>query len=334
MRNDCFSFSNAASRNAKALFGAMVLLLASASAASAAVETPHALPEAPVSEVNRNANGSQYQIGDRITLEARVPPGVLETGDPVRLTEEGGKESSQWLLDPHPEVAQGTVRFIVAPVQTGELELPKLRISREGRDPVAVTGAYKISVSGPTAEPGKSPELLPVMEISLSWSHRILIAFLFLVFCISAYWIYRKLRARKTSTSSISVPPAPSETPDELAVRRIESLFKLYPYSPVALKPVCFGCSEILKDFLSARFQVDASESTTREMLDLLRGSGMERDSLREIETLFSTLDLVKFTREENFKHLNEVDYSSVRAGALLIIDRWRSAPERVEARP
>ena len=170
MRNDCSSFSGAASRNARALLSAALLLLASGRANSATMETPRPLPEASVAEVNRNANGNQYQIGDRITLEARVPSGLLEPGDAVRMSEDSGKENPQWLLDPYPELVQGAVRFVVAPVQTGELDLPKLRILREGHGPVAVTGAYRISVSGPTVEPGKKPELLPVMEVSLSWA--------------------------------------------------------------------------------------------------------------------------------------------------------------------
>jgi hypothetical protein len=301
--------------------------------ALAATETPHPLPEAPVAEVNRNANGNQYQIGDRITLEARVPSGLLEAGDAVGMSEDSGKESSQWLLDPYPELVQGSVRFIVAPVQTGDLELPKLKITRGDRGPVAVTGAYRIQVSGPAAEPGKNPELLPVLEITLSWTLRILLVVLVLLLALVVVLLYRRFRQRKPALHATPVPAAPHETPDEIAVRRIEALFRDQPYSLVALKPVCFGCSEILKDFFSARFKVDASESTTREMLGLLTGAGIEREPLREIETLFSTLDLVKFTREENFKHLNEVDYASLRTGALLIISRWRAVAPPVEAR-
>jgi hypothetical protein len=62
-------------------------------------------------------------------------------------------------------------------------------------------------------------------------------------------------------------------------------------------------------------------------MMALLSGAGMARDSLREVEALFATRDLVKFTREENFAQLNEVDYSSLRSSALLIIARWRTLP-------
>lgn len=326
MRNDCSSFSNAASRSASALLSVW-LLLVSGPLVRAATETPRPLPEAPVAEVNRNANGNRYQIGDRITLEARIPSGLLEAGDSVQISGEDGKESPQWLIDPHPEWVQGIVRFIVAPVQTGELDLPKLRISREGTGPIALTGPYRISVSGPAAEPGKTPELFPVIGISLSWMHRILLALLLLSIGGVAYLAFKRLRNRKQPLQSPEVPAPLRETPDEIAVRKIELLFRENPFSRAALKPVCFGSSEILKDFFSARFSVDASESTTREMMALLSGAGMARDSLREVEALFATLDLVKFTREENFAHLNEVDYSSLRSSALLIIARWRTLP-------
>jgi hypothetical protein len=312
---------------------AALLLLASGRANSATMETPRPLPEASVAEVNRNANGNQYQIGDRITLEARIPSGLLEPGESIRMSEDSEKENPQWLLDPYPELLQGSVRFIVAPVQTGDLELPKLRIVSEGRGPVAVTGAYRIRVSGPTTEPGKSPELFPVLEVALSWTHRILLVIFALLLAMAAFLLYRRIRRQRPSAPGVSVPSAPVETPDEIAIRRIETLFREHPYSRLALKPVCFGCSEILKDFFSSRFKVEASESTTREMLSLLTSAGVESDSLREIETLFTTLDLVKFTREENFAHLNEVDFASLRTGALLIISRWRAVAATGEIR-
>ncbi len=333
MPNDCFNFSGAASRNAKALLGTALLLLAPHRIAFGAPEAAPSLPEAPVAEVSRNANGSQYQIGDRITLEARVPPGLLEAGDSIQISEESGKESPQWLLDPHPERVQGAVRFMVAPIQTGDLELPKFSIIREGHGPVAVTGPYRISVSGPAVDPSRTPELLSVVEIRLSWFHRILLLLAILTLGAIGFLLYKRLRNRRTVPVAPPVPSAPKETPDEVAIRRIELLFKENPYSTRNMKPVCFGCSEILKDFFSARFGVEASESTTREMLSLLGGAGLDRESLREVETLFTTLDLVKFTREENFAHLNEVDFSSVRSGALQIIGRWRPNPSGEAAR-
>jgi hypothetical protein len=134
-------------------------------------------------------------------------------------------------------------------------------------------------------------------------------------------------RSKKKKLARSTPPVVPVESADRIALRRLEQLFSLHPWSPGALKPVSFGCSETLKDFFSARFGVEASESTTAEMLRLLTSVGMSREQLGEIRTLFELLDLVKFTSEENTRHLGETDYSRIRHESERLVRAWGSAP-------
>ena len=58
-----------------------------------------------------------------------------------------------------------------------------------------------------------------------------------------------------------------------------------------------FGISEILKTYLGERYRVDAVESTTREMIAALEERRSIGDpQLDRLESIFSKLDLVKFT--------------------------------------
>lgn len=62
-----------------------------------------------------------------------------------------------------------------------------------------------------------------------------------------------------------------------------------------------FRISEILKNYIGDRFGFDAPESTSREILALLKkqkveGLRSDEEEIERLERLFEKLDLVKFT--------------------------------------
>jgi len=57
-----------------------------------------------------------------------------------------------------------------------------------------------------------------------------------------------------------------------------------------------FGVSEIIKKYFSKRYEVDAVESTTYEVLLLLKKKSISDTMVNEVEKLFEKLDRVKFT--------------------------------------
>lgn len=323
MRNDSFDSFSSANGVVRTLSGVLLACLLTVRTLAAEPVRPPSTLELPLTEAHRNANGNRYQVGDRITLTAQLPPGSVGPGDSLVFSEDN-PDAASWYRDPRAVLINGGFRFIVSPLKPGELELPRYRISKEGSPPFAHTGPYRVTVTGPTPDPGQQPGYIPVLEIKLGWA-AILGCVVLALALLSGIGYGISTRRKRASASSL--PPAhspPPEPADRVATRKIEALFQKHPFASGEWKPLCFGCSETLKNFFSERFQVDASESTTAEMLQLLQRSGLDRAAITEIETLFETLDLVKFTREEHYRHLNEVDHGTLRSSALLIIARWR----------
>ena len=57
--------------------------------------------------------------------------------------------------------------------------------------------------------------------------------------------------------------------------------------------------SEILRRFIDARFQIEAMELTSNEVLERLKGLGLDPELHSAFTGLFRESDLVKFAREE-----------------------------------
>jgi len=82
-------------------------------------------------------------------------------------------------------------------------------------------------------------------------------------------------------------------------LERLDGLFKKGFIEKRNFKPFYFAISETLKFYLAERFQFDAQESTTSELMTLLRERsnmpGLNEPIIGKIEKIFETLDPVKF---------------------------------------
>ena len=270
-------------------------------------------------------NASSYQVGDRIQLNVRIPLELAQELTAVQLKNPDDKNTLDklgWYLDPSPQIINGNLRFIVAPIKSGKLIMPELQIMNSDSRPLAKTTAVSVEVAemaNPTAPPG----LLETITISLPLRVVFLGIFILLTLTLAAYLIYKRYFKNKIVSKpikEIKLPPTPDHV---IALRDLSALFEQHPYSRENLKPVAFGVSQILKNFFSARFKVDARESTTDEMLRLLREESLPAADIKRISSLFQNLDLVKFTEPHYYQHLHRADYLEFRDQAKSMIEDW-----------
>jgi hypothetical protein len=321
MPNNCCTFSNAASKSVKRSLSALGLALFFFTQ-SVMAEDLTQITVVPLQEVQKNQN-TAYQIGDRITLLAQIKSAGLENGDHLNLKLPEGSskiEDQGWYLDPSTQFMSGSFRFVASPIQVGTLTLPTLLIVKDDQTIIARTLPFGIKVTGPQ-KTGKS-ELLEITPSTLATKYWVMFSIITLVvmLCVS-YFVYRYLKNRRKKPKN--KPKARIEADHVIALRKIDSLYQLYPYSVDHLKPLAFGVSETLKEFFSHRFKVDATESTTDEMLALLKKEAVSSDSLRDIKILFQDLDLIKFTSTENYRNFDEGKYLDFKVKAQLIIQKW-----------
>lgn len=277
-------------------------------------------------EVVEKNQSTSYQVGDRIQLNIRIPIELSQELGSVQLKSLDEKTSLDqigWYLDPSPQIINGNLRFIASPIKTGKLVLPELAIIKTEGKMIAKTSSIAIEVAELAANPSSTPALLETIPISLPLKFAILGAFILigLIFaCYFAYKKYKQTRKPEPVAPEIKIPPTPDHV---IALRELNLLYEQYSYSKENLKPIAFGVSQILKNFFSARFKVDAKESTTDEMISLLRGESLSSQDLKKILGLFQNLDLIKFTELNYHQHFQNGDYLEFKDQARNLIETW-----------
>ena len=95
------------------------------------------------------------------------------------------------------------------------------------------------------------------------------------------------------------------EPPHLAALRKLDALRGEKFWEPAKQKLYYSGITEALREYISARFGVDAMESTSAEIMEDLKSAELGPELRTGLEQLFQTADFVKFakayaSREEN----------------------------------
>ncbi|MBS1959371.1 MAG: hypothetical protein JST80_07870 [Bdellovibrionales bacterium] len=296
------------------------------------------LPEASVRALSKNSAGNQVQLGDRIPLVIEIKPEWIKGEPQFSLNVPDGSQKLTelgWYLDQNTLWVAGSLRIIVAPLKEGRQTLPTLVIKSKDQNFVAIarTQPFTVTVIALEKKAEQKPELLDPMNIPLPT--KFIVLGIAILFALAAFGVWLLKKLKKAPVTATKTPPVKVEEPEHtVAIKRLETLFQNNPYGLEAGKPVAFGVSEILKDFFSARFKVDASESTSAEMLGLLRSVGMGPNELLEISELFDELDQIKFVKREHLGAYTSNTYSRHKLKSLAIVHRWARQITSAQLRP
>jgi len=331
LKLSCF-FSNVVKPAAKTLVAGCLLVMGPAFAAEPS-EIPHptpsqesALPEFEIHESGAASPDHQVRVGDRVTLQIELKdqlaePGPTLTLKPAKIEEK--PEDQGWFVDPSTLNQNGILRFIVSPLKGGSLTLPPLLISNPEDKVLAKTKPFTLTVIAPTQTDSGKPDLLDVISIGLPLRYWILLIVVLLLLTAGGIYAYRRYQKLKNAEKPEVRPIIQSEPDHLIALRKLDILFDAHPFSSENLKVVSFGVSEILKEFFSRRFHIDAQESTTDEMIVLLRKEALSSDQLREIQVLFNELDLYKFTKVESYPKVYAETQDTLKIKAQVLIQKW-----------
>ncbi len=326
MLKPCYFFSNDVKRSVKIGLLALFAILTSGAADPNPQPTPAALPELTLHEVGAGDPTHEFQVGDRITLQAELKEAALDAGQTLELKPADPNlklEDAGWYLDPSTLNQSGVFRFIASPLKGGALTLPSLLISKTGSPPLAKTIAINLKIKETKGQPNEKPDLLDVVNVPLPplyWV--ILLAGSALLFAL-IFWLIRRYLKNRAKPKPRDIPIIPVIPDHEIALRKLDDLFSGLPFNPENLKIFSFGVSEILKEFFSRRFQIDALESTSDEMIRLLRKESLSPDQIREIQNLFLELDQFKFIKVESYPSVSEETSENIKIQSRLIVQKW-----------
>ena len=144
------------------------------------------------------------------------------------------------------------------------------------------TTTYQIhDIKGQIRYPLKASEVIPyVLGI---WG----VAFL-------AILIWALLASRRKNSGEGA---AHKDPPYLVALRRLDRFRGNKYWVPEKQKTFYSGITDALREYIDARYGIDAMEMTTAEIFKDLKNSGVPADLYEEMKTLFETADFVKFAK-------------------------------------
>jgi hypothetical protein len=319
------------------LAAALVLTALPAAAAVAPDGGAEVDPDAPT--VAARVDKAEVHVGDPIQLgvvavgKSAVPvnlPGTLELG-PLTLLDR--KEAEQNLGD-------GRIRreftLTVAGYEPGEVAVPPIEVTYLGpRGDVRTvrTAAVPIKIASLIANepepalkdsPG-GPAPVTVMEQNLLPAYIGGGVAAAALGALVAALIVRRMRARRGARPG--PPPRPAH---EIALERLDRLGAYGFLENADNRPFYFAVSEVIRDYLGARYGFDSLELTTDELAAELRRRAGRELVLGEVEGWLSGCDLVKFAKFSP----SAAEARGALEAAIRIVTTTRAHPEPPAAAP
>jgi hypothetical protein len=256
---------------------------------------------------------------DAPRLLTAIEPAVITVGDPVRLvvTVHHLAESQvvwpdpfeldpfelvdQRLLEPLAEGnrVQSSTELTLTAFALGELRVPafEVEVVDAAGDSVRLTSEVAVirvesvrldesadirDIKGPLAIPFSMATLLPWL-VGLT------------ILGAAAYWLYRRYRRRTRPDRPVPVvPPRPAH---EIAYESLDALEASGLLQLGEVKTYHIRVSDILRVYTEDRFDVDAMEMTTGEVLVGLDRARVARGVVGDFRKLLDRCDLVKFAK-------------------------------------
>lgn len=271
-------------------------------------------PDAPT--VGVSIDKSEAHVGDRLTLTvsavakagiAVMLPAKLDTGKLEILDRNDGDKSGRDLGD-----GRRSHRFVlgVAAYETGELEVPPLEVTYllpSGQVRSVETEPLTINVRPLLAADEQHPEPQPERPPRSAWveDQRVVRALKWggvalggaIVF-LTAGLLLRRAWRRRRFAGDTAAAQAPRRAPDAVAIEKLTALRAAGGFGADGYRPFYFALTEIVREYLGARYGFDALEMTTTEVLDELAGRAPHLVSDgAEVPRFFGECDLVKFAK-------------------------------------
>ncbi|MDH5676717.1 MAG: hypothetical protein OEZ06_31660 [Myxococcales bacterium] len=273
------------------------------------------------------------RVGQVVTLEIRADARV---GDHVTIPKQGFGNFE--LLNQNARVEpekDGRQRFVfelrLLALEAGPQTLPAIALRVVTAD--GQLGSSKLDAIGfevksllqnePNAEPKPATKPVVVMEDDYTLLYigggllgAALIALL--------TWLFMRWWSRRERPEP---PPPPPRPPWELAVERLAALRKRKASMIDAGQGAQFvdEVSDVVRDYLGAHFGFDGLETTTDEMLSLLRARNAPLAMLQEVSGYLGRCDLVKFAKVE--PDADEVDLIFAKAQDIVLFNSPKGTP-------
>ena len=112
-----------------------------------------------------------------------------------------------------------------------------------------------------------------------------------IILCQLVWWLVKWLKSRKKKEDK------PEEPAHIRALRKLDKFRGEKHWKPENQKAFYSGVTDVLREYIAARYGVGAMEMTTAEIFQDLKGSDIPEDLYQEMKDLFERADFVKFAK-------------------------------------
>jgi hypothetical protein len=296
--------------------GLVALLVLVAATAQAAPDLGPAADDPDAPTVGASLDRSEGHVGDRLTLTvsavakagiAVTLPSKLDLGKLEVLDRNDGDRNGRDLGD-----GRRSHRFVlgVAAYETGDLEVPAIPLSyltprgevrTVASEPLPLTIRPLVAADepNPEAQPPRPPRSALVQD------ERVVRALKYggmglggAIVLLAGFLLIRRAWRRRRVTLGAAVVAGPRRAPDAVAIEKLTALRAKGNFAADGYRPFYFALTEIVREYLGARYGFDALDMTTTELLEELgRRAPHLTAAGDEVPLFFGDCDLVKFAK-------------------------------------
>ena len=291
------------------------------------------------SRVDARIDTTEMRIGDHLTLSVWVR---AEKNETVRFPDLKGSLGKFELLSDlppqtHPEDNGATLErrgYILTAFETGELSIPELPfvlMHQDGALDTLYTREMKVQVASLVTDTTAS-EVRPLKGL-IEWPrlwHKIAVwgALALAVLGLLIYVWVCYLRSRDEKFRRDSRPLAPAKPAHLAALEELDRIKSMGLIEKGEIKQFHILVSDAIRNYLGARYGIDALEMTTWELLFTLEGKALQRETWDLNADFLNACDLVKFAKYK--PQIVEINATFNRAYELV----EKTRPVQIEQRP
>lgn len=248
-------------------------------------------------QVTASVDSTEYRIGEWIRVRVALSPNVesaqLVARDSAGLFEVMKVEQTDrqaWIVQ-------------VTTLDTGRLVLPPLEVAyRQAGDTArhtAFSNSLAFYISAPTVNlQDDIRDIKPPFDAP--WLFEDVLPYLItllIMLCVAAVFYYWRAKRRKGDEPQAEYKP--SVAPHTLALMQLRELEEKRLWQQGYVKVYYSEVTKIIRRFFEGRFGIPALELTSDEVMQRLQTLNEAEGMRKQLQTFFTTADLVKFARYE-----------------------------------
>jgi uncharacterized RDD family membrane protein YckC len=284
-------------------------------------------------KVTASLDSTVFLIGDQVHIHLQVANSADITVDAVQTETIKSTEEFDWIGETAWDTisAQQLRKTITVQVfDSGYYAIPNIPVTYTqnniSRKALSNDLAFTVQTLEERQEEPLAP-IKPIFEAPPSWADAFWVVLVALL--LAALILGLLYRLSKGKPQMLVEPPPVTLLPHQLALRALDELEAQQLWQQGKAKQYHTRLTQILRQYLEARFNVPALEMTTRDTVRQLQQLDIADHWKGELDTMLQSADLVKFAKAEPPASFHESSGQAVRD---FVLDTKEEIPEEEEA--